>query len=81
MFLCRMIVAMLGNWFLGTELTQEFKQSPTYNPVYLNVHIISLSKKNKKVFKNVDRILFHWIRDTDNRYIFMEQKLSSSVMH
>lgn len=54
-----MIVAMLGNWFLGTALTQELRQSPAYNPVYLNAHIISLSRKNRKVFKNVDKILFH----------------------
>lgn len=50
MFLCTMVVAMLGNSFLGTALTHDFRQSHAYNPVYLNVHIICLSKKNKKVF-------------------------------
>lgn len=53
------IVAVLGNWFLGTALIQECRQSPAYSPVYPNASIISPSRKNEKVFKNMDIFFFH----------------------
>lgn len=80
-FCSTVVVAMLGNWVLGTALTQQCRQSPAYSPVYLNISIISLSRKNKKAFKNMDKILFCLNRGSNNKYIFMEQKLGSRVEH
>lgn len=47
-----MVVLCLAT-VLGTALTQECRQSPAYSPIYLTTHIISLSRKNEKVFENI----------------------------